>query len=58
MTRSSRQAFSGVQLNFYWSSTSVALNTDFAWGVFVDIGDVNNVLKIGTNRAWLVRGGQ
>jgi len=52
--------FSNVQSSFYWSATTVANNTSFAWVVFF----LNGVVGVGgkTNDTnvfvWCVRGGQ
>ena len=50
--------FTNVQSSFYWSATSIASNSDFAWAVnfsngFVVVGDKSNDLFV-----WCVRGGQ
>ena len=50
--------FTGVQSNFYWSSTSVANNTDNAWEVSLRDGKVISSNKRNTNYVWPVRGGQ
>jgi len=34
-------AFSGVQTGYYWSSTTYANNTGYAWAVYLDGGYVN-----------------
>jgi hypothetical protein len=54
--RTSR-AFSGVQLNNYWSSTTNANNPNNAWNVNLNNGNVNNNDKNNTNYVWPVRGG-
>lgn len=50
--------FSGVQSNNYWSSTSNADNTDNAWNLNLNDGNVNNDDKTNTNYVWPVRGGE
>jgi len=47
----------GVQSNNYWSSTTNANNTDNAWNVNLNDGNVNNNDKTNTNYVWPVRGG-
>ena len=49
---------SGVQSNNYWSSTTYADNTDNAWNVNLNDGNVNNDSKTNTNYVWPVRGGE
>ena len=51
-------AFSGVQSNNYWSSTTNANNPDNAWNVNLNNGNVNNNNKTNTNYVWPVRGGE
>jgi hypothetical protein len=51
-------AFTGVQSDRYWSSTTYAFNTDFAWGVYLSLGGVGGVTKSYPNFVWPVRGGQ
>ena len=50
--------FSGVQSNNYWSSTTNANNTDNAWNVNLNDGNVNNDNKDNNNYVWPVRGGE
>jgi hypothetical protein len=51
--------FSGVRSNYYWSSTSDACFTDYAWYVYLDNGDVRyNNKTSNTHYVWPVRGGQ
>jgi hypothetical protein len=50
-------AFSGVQANSYWSSTTDASYTGIAWGVYLDYGNVNRDAKGYTYYVWPVRGG-
>ena len=51
-------AFSDVQSNNYWSSTTNANNTDNAWNVNLYNGNVNNDNKTNNNYVWPVRGGE
>ena len=51
--------FTGVQSSLYWSSTTGAGDTSFAWFVYLYDGDVNDGAgKSRTFYVWLVRGGQ
>ena len=50
--------FSNVQLLFYWSATTRAVNTSHAWLVDFHNGDVNGFDKTDFWPAWCVRGGQ
>ena len=50
--------FSGVQSGYYWSSTTYAGNTTFAWYVSLNAGYVNTLNKAITIYVWPVRGGQ
>lgn len=53
------QPFSDVQSSLYWSATTNAVDTSFAWGVDFLGGRVDVVSgKIGSLFAWCVRGGQ
>ena len=55
----SGDAFTGVQSDYYWSSTTRAGSTDRAWYVYLGSGLVNVGNKTGTPlRVWPVRGGQ
>jgi len=51
-------AFSSVVSNNYWSSTTYVNNTDNAWIVNLNNGNVNNDNKTNTNYVWPVRGGK
>lgn len=51
-------SFSGVRSSIYWSSTTDAYGTEFAWGVNMNNGDVSFDLKSNSHRVWPVRGGQ
>ena len=51
-------AFSGVQSDNYWSSTTYANDTSNAWIVNLNDGNVNNDDKTNTNYVWPVRGGE
>ncbi len=50
--------FSGVQGNWYWTSTTFADGTSNAWGVSLFDGLVNGHNKTFTRYVWPVRGGQ
>ena len=50
--------FTGVQSGYYWSGTSYAFSTGYAWGVNLSDGYVVNVSKTFTGYVWPVRGGQ
>jgi len=50
--------FTGVQSNYYWSSTTYAGNTSVAWFVYLLDGIVNPNNKANTYYVWPVRGGQ
>ncbi|MDM8563440.1 DUF1566 domain-containing protein, partial [Candidatus Marithioploca araucensis] len=50
-------AFSGVQTNFYWSSTPYADNTGYAWYVGGVPSGVPSGVKALTYYIWAVRGG-
>jgi len=47
-----------VPVGNYWSSTTYANNTDNAWNVNLNDGNVNNNDKTNTNYVWPVRGGE
>lgn len=49
--------FTDVQLNFYWSSTTNALSTNFAWNMNPNGGLVNFTGKGAAGHVWPVRGG-
>jgi len=49
--------FSGVQSYNYWSSTTYAINPNFAWYAYPDDGYVLLSNKTGTYYVWPVRGG-
>jgi len=51
------QAFTGVQSVNYWSSTTFATLTGYAWIVYLDDGYVGNANKTYTCYVWPVRGG-
>jgi len=51
-------AFSGVQSDVYWSSTTYAGNTGNAWYVGLNVGYVGAYDKGGNTYVWPVRGGQ
>ena len=50
--------FTDVQLDYYWSSTTLAGDTGYAWGVDWDDGIVNWAVKTNAHYVWPVRGGQ
>jgi hypothetical protein len=50
--------FTGVQSDYYWSSTTSADDTDYAWRVDLFYGNVSGASKTGTYYVWPVRGGQ
>jgi hypothetical protein len=50
--------FINVQSSFYWSATTLAVNTSSAWFVHFDIGFVGFVDKGFGSFVWCVRGGQ
>jgi hypothetical protein len=51
--------FTGVQEDFYWSSTSQAVDPAYyAWVVYMSIGHMNINGKSGSSYVWPVRGGQ
>jgi hypothetical protein len=49
--------FTNVQLDVYWSATTVAGTPNSAWLVFFDNGKVLHGFKTVTFHAWCVRGG-
>jgi len=51
-------AFSGVQANYYWSSSIYVSYTTNAWYVYLSYGDVGSGTKTSTAYVWPVRGGQ
>jgi hypothetical protein len=55
---SSGDAFTNVQLNYYWSSTTYAGDTDYAWFIRLTDGDVHYGDKDTSYYVWPVRGGQ
>jgi len=50
--------FAGVQSFYYWSSTTYACNTGYAWSVYLYGGYVNFNDKASHYDAWPVRGGR
>lgn len=48
-------AFSGVQLDVYWSATTVASIAAYAWDVYIGTGYVDGGGKDGNNYVWCVR---
>ncbi len=55
---SNMRAFTGVQSNVYWSSTTYAGSTSSAWNVYLLDGIVGAYYKTSTYYVWPVRGGQ
>jgi hypothetical protein len=51
-------SFTGVQPVYYWSSTTYAGNTGYAWLVSLDDGNVTSGDKANANYVWPVHGGQ
>jgi len=51
------QPFSGVQTDYYWSSTTLASSSSNAWRVHLGYGYVNGYDKAITFYVWPVRGG-
>jgi hypothetical protein len=51
-------AFVNVASDYYWSSTTNAYSTDYAWNVNFGNGRVDGNYKTGTNYVRCVRGGQ
>jgi hypothetical protein len=52
------QGFSSVQSSNYWSSTTYAPYTSYAWLVYMNVGSVYYGYKTGSYYVWPVRGGQ
>lgn len=50
--------FNNVQSINYWSSSSYAGSSDYAWGVYMYVGYVNGYVKGGYGYVWPVRSGQ
>jgi hypothetical protein len=50
--------FTDVQTSNYWSSTTSAANTDFAWYVFLEDGFSDFNAKVTESYVWPVRGGR
>ena len=55
---SGRDPFTGVQSDYYWTSTTDAGNTSYAWFVYLGDGDVDYNARRTTHYVWPVRGGQ
>ena len=49
--------FTNIQMDAYWSATTIAGNPNSAWLVFFDTGKVLSSVKTITFHAWCVRGG-
>lgn len=52
------QDFFNVQAYGYWSSSSYAVSTSYAWGVRMSVGNVGYASKASLNYVWPVRAGQ
>lgn len=52
------QGFSDVQITNYWSSTTYASNTDYAWVTNMWDGKTGTDVKSNINKVWPVRAGQ
>ncbi|MCP4358595.1 MAG: DUF1566 domain-containing protein [Chloroflexi bacterium] len=52
------RAFTGIQVSYYWSSTTFASNPSYAWDVTLFDGDVSDDSKALNYYVWPVRGGQ
>lgn len=52
------QGFSGVQGNYYWSSSTVAGSTGYVWVVGINYGYVYDIGNAVNYYVWPVRGGQ
>jgi hypothetical protein len=50
--------FTGVQADYYWSSTTFATVTAFAWNVNFDNGGVGRSVKSNPDFVWPLRGGE
>lgn len=50
--------FTGIQINYYWSSTTVASFEDYAWYMNFVHGRENSHTKVHEFYVWPVRGGQ
>jgi hypothetical protein len=50
--------FGNVQSSVFWSASSSASNSAYAWDVYFGDGGVGNSLKSNTYFIWCVRGGQ
>ena len=48
----------GMLSSHYWSSTTYANNTDYAWYVYMYTGYVDTYVKTDTYYVWPVRGGR
>jgi len=58
LTLPASNPFTNVQSSNYWSATTVAGDTSFAWVVDFSNGIVNTGLKTNDKFVWCVRGGQ
>jgi hypothetical protein len=58
VSSSNMRAFSGVQPDYYWSSSTRARFTTIAWFVKLTNGSVSSGSKASTRYVWPMRGGQ
>ncbi len=49
--------FLNVQLSYYWSSTYYQSDKEYAWTVYLRLGNVSYMIKTETHYVWPVRGG-
>ena len=52
------QGYIGVQASYYWSSTTCASSTNYAWYMYMGDGYAGNYDKTSYFYVWPVRGGQ
>jgi hypothetical protein len=52
------QGFSNVQAGYYWSSSTYASDTVYAWFVYMSVGTVDGLIKANSRYVWPVRAGQ
>jgi hypothetical protein len=50
--------FVSVQYDYYWTSSTDAKNTGYAWSMSFEYGTASTVFKAAFNYVWPVRGGQ
>ena len=56
--REKRKGKNGVQSSNYWTGSTNANNTDNAWNINLNNGNVNNNTKTNENFVWPVWGGE